>query len=473
MKKVYVNTILKTTMIIWPLIIYSCSEFNTKIASIKTSFLGDDILTAHVEVLTTDSLDVFIKYWKVGDEANPFVSPISANQKKHRFLLSHLQPGYDYVFTVNGSHGPLKGVGGEYFHFKTIEFKKGQKDTFHVVSPHPNAIPEIFKQGFVMLYRREDPGIIYLFDVDGNIVWHYQIKESGFKVVHFTESQTFLCLLGSKEYVTGYGNSILELSLTGDTLLYLVRGQNDFKQTIHHEILLNAKNQIVTLCQEEKILDLRSKGGSAKDTVKGDGILVMDREGREIWKWTVFEALNPLMDATILKNKKDWMHANSLAFDKDSNYLISFYNTGQIWKIDSHTRRVIWKLGRQGDFQMPALADFEEAHAVHMNQRGWLMLFDNGAKRQLSRSLAVQLDEPARKLKVTMNTWLPHQLSSDRMGSAYLVGDTSLLQCASKHGAILLTNFKGDLFWQLTANRLMPYRAEFIAKERIASLYKD
>ena len=158
--------------------------------------------------------------------------------------------------------------------------------------------------------------------------------------------------------------------LCGDTLLYLQKGQNDFKQTIHHEIFLNSKNQIVTLCNEERIYGLRSKGGLERDTVHGDGILVMDRQGRKVWKWTVFDAMDPLADENILKKKKDWMHANSVSFDKDGNYLISFYNNGQIWKIDAVSGKVMWKFGKQGDFKIPAWGGIDQAHSVHVNAQG-------------------------------------------------------------------------------------------------------
>ena len=41
----------------------------------------------------------------------------------------------------------------------------------------------------------------------------------------------------------------------------------------------------------------------------------------------MFDVLDPLKDPHLLKNKKDWMHANSFNYDHDSNYIISFYNT--------------------------------------------------------------------------------------------------------------------------------------------------
>ena len=36
----------------------------------------------------------------------------------------------------------------------------------------------------------------------------------------------------------------------------------------------------------------------------------------------------------------------ALHLTRDGNYLISFYNNGQIWKVNATTGNVIWKFGR-------------------------------------------------------------------------------------------------------------------------------
>jgi len=465
---VQAHTINKLMAIVMLFLAGSCTDYyKTKIAGVKISFPGNNVLNVQVEVNTADTVNASIKCWMVGQEEKPFVLQMSEPNKNHRFLLTNLKPGQQYVFNIITSRDRITDVSGDYF-FRTIDYPRGIKDTFQVVCADTSALPAVFRNGYVMVHRRESPGLILLLNSQGNIVWYHQLKDAGFKVVHFTKNQNFLCLLGTKEYETSYGNAILELSLTGDTLLHLKKGQNDFKQTLHHEIILNPKNEIVTLCVEERIFDLRAKGGLAKDTVRGDGILVLDRQGRKIWKWTVFDALDPLMDETILQNKKDWMHANSVSFDKDGNYLVSFYNNGQIWKIDAITGSVIWKFGKNGDFEMPAGADFDQAHAVHVNERGWIMFFDNGASNKLSRSLAFVLNETEKKAHIVINTWLPPQLFTDRMGSSYLVNDTTLLQCASRHKTVALTNFNGKSLWELRSNRIMSYRAEFISNEKLA-----
>ena len=162
------------------------------------------------------------------------------------------------------------------------------------------------------------------------------------------------------------------------------------------------------------------------------------------------------------------MHANSIAFDVDGNYLVSFYNNGQIWKINSTTGDIIWRFGNNGDFALPGNAVFDQAHAVNITNKGWLMFFDNGANKKMSRSLAFTLEKNSKKVQLALNVWLPQPLYTDRMGSSYLIDDTSLLVCASRHKTVTLTDLRGSFLWQLKTNRIVSYRAEFIPKEMLA-----
>jgi len=340
------------------------------------------------------------------------------------------------------------------------------QEAFSTDSMQPGKIPARFKDGYILLSQRDEPGVLYLLNGKGKVVWYHQVRGTGFKTAHFTDRKTILCILGSKNYATSYGNQIMEVSLNGDTLLHLIKGDGDFTANAHHEVLLNHDNNIVLLSTVERTFDLSSLGGSTKDTVRSDGILVLDRKGHKLWEWTVFDALDPLADKDIMTSRMDWMHANSLSYDKDGNYLISFYNNGQIWKLDARTGKVIWKFGRNGDFHFPDSAAFDMGHSVHINSENDLMLFDNGVSRQQSQTLAFHLDEAAKTAAVSIRSPIPAYLFNDRMGSAYLVDHQTILQCCSKRNTVLLTDKQGTPLWRLRCN-FIPYRAEFIPKEQL------
>ncbi|WP_160715892.1 aryl-sulfate sulfotransferase [Chitinophaga solisilvae] len=340
------------------------------------------------------------------------------------------------------------------------------QDQLSVSVQQPDKIPAVFADGYILMNQRDDPGSMLITDAAGHIVWYHQVKGTGCKSAHFTHRKTILCILGDKTYPTSYGNEILEISLTGDTLLHLKKGTGDFTSNVHHEVLLTADDHVVMLTSTEKIADLRAQGGGERDTVKSDGILVTDRHGKKIWQWSVFDVLDPAADKDILHTRSDWMHANSLSFDKDSNYLISFYNNGQIWKLDAKTGKVHWKFGRGGDFSYPDSAGFDMGHAVHLNADGDLMLFDNGVSRQQSQTLAFHLDLRHRRATVKIKAVLPAYLFNERMGSAYLTDNNSILQCSSKRNTLVLGNREGTPLWTMRCT-FIPYRAEFISREQL------
>lgn len=442
------------------MILCACSnECAHRISDIRLSGPGGNTLKVQADVLTTDTLDTRIEYWIKGREQQVFTTPVSNHTLQHRLMLTNLRPREQYGYRVISSGNNCASRSSDYT-FNTNDFPFWIKDLFTTLYPDSTVVPPVFKEGYLLIYRRETPGILFLIDHKGEVIWYHQVHGTGFKTAHFTDRNTILCILGNETYQTSYGNEILELSLTGDTVFYKKT------PTIHHEILLNDKDQIVTISSEEKIMDLSSRGGTKADTVKSDGIWVLDKQGKTIWKWTVFDALDPLADKNIVKDRSDWMHANSLNIDKDGSYLLSFYNNGQIWKIDATTGKVMWKFGKGGDFQIPAKGIFDNSHAVHINRKGDLMLFDNGTSKQLSRTLAFRLDEPERKASLELEVPLPRDVYSERMGSAYFVNDTTVLHTCSKKNTVVLTNLKGRFLWALRTG-MSPYRVEFIPKEKL------
>ncbi|OQP57804.1 hypothetical protein A3860_09270 [Niastella vici] len=324
-----------------------------------------------------------------------------------------------------------------------------------------DTLPIRFSKGFSLIARRDLPGQMYIINAQGNIVWYHTIKDAGFKVAHFTKASTILSIVAPPSYPTSYGDEILEISLAGDTVFHLKKGESGFDKTIHHEVFYNTCHQLVTLTLEKKVFDLSKLGGTKTDTVTGDGILILDDKGNKVWSWSVFDVLDPLTDPDILKDKADWLHANGLSIDRDGNYLLSFYLSGQVWKIDAKSGKLIWKLGRGGDFSFPKGGEFYESHAVHRTAKNQLLLFENGTNKKRSGVWAYTLDEPGRKANVNLFIELPLNLYSERMGSAYWVDEASLLVCSSQAQSVSLLDTTGKILWRVRTG-FIPYRAEFI-----------
>lgn len=447
--------------------------FNTGGNIIKEIHIGlhsNNQLQIQIDALTADNADAYAEYWPAKDSTNVMYSDTVKNALKHPLVLLNIAPNTNYAYRIITLENGAKKLSKTYT-FKSHDLPIWLQDQFKATNTYAKLVPADFKNGLMLVNKNYAPGLAFLTDYKGNIRWYHMVNGMCYKVLHFTKDKTVLALLGRNDEPTSYGSQILEVNLMGDTVLNLKKGQGDFTKQIHHEILKNDKGQLVTITVEKKIMDLTSVGGKKSDTVNSDGIMVMDKHAKLIWKWSVFDAADPLKDPNILKTKKDWTHANSLNYDTDGNYIISFYNTGQIWKVDAVTGKVLWKLGKGGDVTMPADCDFDQSHAVHINKNGKLMLFDNGVAKNQSGVFTLNLNEAKKTASLDMHILLPKEVFNGRMGSAYMINDTSVLVCCSKRHILVLSDRKGTLLW--TMETAMPsYRAEFVRGAQLAPYLK-
>ena len=457
--------LLKGSFILSLLALVSCSK-NQDIVNINIGTHGNNELKIQIDVTTNDNVQVYAEYWsdQKGTQSK-ITTPISKSGLKHTLVLCNITPetnySYQLVTVVDGEKKSSK-----VYTFKSRKLPEWLQKQFKANSPKPELLPQNFKKGFMLLAKRETPGTAYIVDYKGNLRWYHTIEGTGFKVAHFTKEQTIISILGKNDEPTSYGSEILEINLQGDTLTHIKKGQGDLKQVLHHEIIKKSANEIVTLTVDQKIIDLTSIGGKKQDTINGDGILILDKKGKQLWKWSVFDDLDPFKDKDLLKTKKDWTHANSLNYDTDGNFLISFYNNGQIWKINSKTGKVIWKLGKGGTMKMAPDTNFSQAHAAHINQEGSLLFFDNGVDKKQSSVFALKVDEKNNAVKLDYQIKLPKDIYNDRMGSAYMIDKDAILCCCSKRHITVLTNKKGVLLWALESE-IPPYRTQFIPEEKL------
>lgn len=454
------------------------------VKEINIGIHNDNQLKIRMDITTTVPADVYAEYWSDsvapggGDSAGKagnagggdsagrvMTSTVSKNSESHRLVLINILPATNYSYHIITEHGGVRNVSKTYS-FRSHDLPIWLKEQFKYSCDSLQLLPPVFKDGLMLMNKRETPGVAYIVDYKGRLRWYHMVDGTGFKVTHFTKDKTILSILGKNDEPTSYGSEILEINLYGDTLLHLKKGQGDFRQTIHHEILKNDKGQVLTLFVDQRIMDLRAVGGGQADTVNGDGILILDRQGKKVWQWSVFDVVDPLKDPKLLKTRRDWMHANSLNFDKDGNFIVSFYNNGQIWKVDAQTGKVLWKFGKGGTFVLPAECNFTQAHAVHINPAGSLMFYDNGVENRQSEVFALKLDEGKMTARMDLHIKLPREVYNDRMGSAYMINDTTVLCCCSKRHITLLTNLKGVLLWTLDT-AIPPYRAEFLSREQV------
>ena len=141
-------------------------------------------------------------------------------------------------------------------------------------------------------------------------------------------------------------------------------------------------------------------GGGEKDSIKGDGLVVYDSTGKLVWKWNIFDHEDPLSYKNINSLKNDWTHGNGIGVTFDNNYVLSLRTLNQLWKIDSKSGKILWKLGLNGNISIEESSIFYAQHAIHEIGVDTFLLFDNGTRkeRMISRALIFSMRDNQFKL---------------------------------------------------------------------------
>lgn len=196
--------------------------------------------------------------------------------------------------------------------------------------------------------------------------------------------------------------------------------------------------------------------------------MVIDNTGYLLWKWSVFDVLDPLADAKIMDYKQDWGHANSISYADDNNYLVSFRDFNQIWKVDSKSGAIIWRLGENGDFEMKPMDLTIKQHTAHLNYNGELMVFDNGnSERGNSRIMSYKMDEESMIAESNINFMLDKSMTTFRMGSGYMIDEDHVLVCSPKKRlGLAIYDVEGKMLWKVNGS-YDSYRAIYIDPSEI------
>lgn len=411
-------------------------------------------LRVHINFELEDSVTSYVKYWPVTNNQNIQFSQLSPCALKHSITLIGLKGKTTYQFQVTAKN-ENKSVQSEVHDFTTKPFPinilhlRWDKDLIEGLD------------GYILSQRRLVNGIIYLIDKEGDVVWYNHVPKQP-KLSHWTKNNTILVLYGSTGHRNSSGDHIVEYDLYGNKLLHLNLSELNLPLEAHHELRFDENGDIVMLIYQSVKIDASNLGGDPEQNVLGDKIIKMDRTGEILWEWSVFDHSEPLKDSTILKTAGDWSHANSLSIDADGNYLVSFRNFNQVWKVDANSGNVIWRLGKGGDFNLDEEGEFSGQHAFHLNKDGEYMVFDNGRANRKTRVVTYKVNESTMTAEVRLVVDLPEGLYSDKMGSAYVMNNDNILVCASRTNSIVVIDKQGAVMAHAKVGIPDPYRAEYV-----------
>jgi len=405
-------------------------------------------LIYQVEIELEDSGEIFIEYYQLQDTFRHYSTLLSGD---HVIInLIGLKPEKNYEYIV---HARIKD---EKLQSPPLKFRSGEL---------PEGLPELTLRkksfnfnGFILLKTFFNPGALILIDDQANVVWYHLYDTTTVRAFNYAPDGTILSLVGISK---------IEIRNFNDELIQELNTNSAGFDKLHHDLIQDEEGNVIGLSYTRKIMDLTSIGGVKSDTVNGDGIVVFNLKGDKIWEWDVFDHMDPLLDDSLMYLKNDWVHANSINFDQDGNFLLSLRNINQIWKVDRTNGQVLWKLGIGGDFLPHSpKRTFIHQHDVHINRFGDLMMFDNGLiNRGFSRILSLKLNEKQLRWKSEIDIHLDKEHTTFRMGSARFIDENHILVSSPKRFMqISIMDTNGNILWNVLSNK-SSYRAIYLDPE--------
>lgn len=408
---------------------------------------NNNVLLPTIKFSVEEKADYNIKYWSENNPERIQVSTTSTGID-HTIVLANVKSETKYNYVIYNKITKKQS--------QTFSFQTGPLP-FDIITTKKKAIDTTLFDGFILIRKVAPVGSDVILDNEGDVVWYHLYDTAVRRPSSWTKQNTILSIYDSSH--------IVEYDLFGKALINMKLEDYGIPNMIHHDILYNDNQEIVSLTHDSVKMDLRKLGMGANELVRADGIIVLTKEGQVKWKWNLLEVYNPLDYPKRKINLKHSLgHANSIAIDNDGHYVISFRDFSQLWKINSVDGSVIWKLGEGGDFSLTKENVFLKQHAIYFNEKHELMFFDNGDRslRPNSRILSFDIDEKLMQAKTVTDITLPLELSADKMCSAEMIKDNLYLVCTSKKsGIVSVVNDRAEVLWRVDLTS-PSYRAYYL-----------
>jgi hypothetical protein len=232
------------------------------------------------------------------------------------------------------------------------------------------------------------PGRVYLTDLYGKPVhvWEtkYQtmfstLRKNGNLVVELIKPAD---LIGNPG---GGGTGIIqELDWNGNVLWEYENSM------LHHDFEALPGGGVAVLVWEKISADKAQMIKGGKEDLKeedywGDAILEIDRNSKEIWRWSAAQNLDPRKYVLgPLTPKNEWTHGNSIRyyetnpFSSKPIYLLSFRHLNRVFMIERETGKIVWESREK-------MLSYQ--HDATLLDNGNILVFDNGLFRDQDRPL--------------------------------------------------------------------------------------
>jgi arylsulfotransferase ASST len=334
---------------------------------------------------------------------------------------------------------------------------------------------------------RDSSAVTLAFDTAGRVRWYRSFAADPGDVAMQTEQLPnghFTIYVGASTGWQPVNGRYIEFRPDGEIVRSYAAGAPYY--TDSHELLLSLAGASVTDAHlfgyDLRPMNLTALGGRPDQLVAGHTLLRQPASGAAEFRWNAWDHFSVADWIFIPPNLGsyptiDFDHPNSLAMDRNGDYVVSFASLGEITKIDGITGGVLWRFGgRHNQFAIVGdpLGGFGFQHDVRVLDNGDLLFFDNGLLHSPPQSRAVQYHLDLRVMTATLAWEYRHNppVFTPFVGSVQRFQDGNTLVGFGAAAVMVEVTPTGQVLWEgrLTVNgQPVPY---FYRARRITSLYR-
>lgn len=418
----------------------------------------DNALRYPVSVATTGDCRVSLTYWATADPGKQrTTAEVAASASVAHPTIMFVKADTDYEFAVNINGTRQDGV----YPFHTSTMPSGVP-VYNVTVENEGAPTD----GYLLQWQATKPGFVTFCDMDGKVVWYEQFDQA-IRMAHYNVEQGKLCVLtGFRDGVNSKNfqrlcDKIITMDLEGNRQVDWVASDGNVPYP-HHDIKFTPSGDLIMVSNFIQKFDLTGFGLESSDDfdpanadVWGDGFTVITADGQVTRTWNNFGELTPLNigdsftangETMRLGVTKDFLHANSVNWDSNGDYYMTFNRINQLWKIDGTTGKVLYRVGPGGNVALDESDYASGLHAAEPIAPDKVLCYDNGSDRGYSRAVIYEIDPVAKSARVTLSVPMPKEYSStDRSNVEIVCGGRMLMFGNTLGRAAVFTDMSGNI----------------------------
>lgn len=467
MKITYLSRVVLLLAIVFNTIIglSSCNDEKddlrkTVITNVAISSDTENALRYPVEITLNSDYEVSISYWPTNEPTKERMTKVvQSSGGKANLTIMFVKPETDYQFAVNTNSIRQKDV----YDFRTAKLP-AEVPTYKITVDNGGAPTK----GYILQWQASKPGYYTFCDMDGNVVWYQQVEQAARNGFYNPDDRQLYVTTGyNRPFVPNksdrFVDKVFSMDLFGNRDIELSAAEEPLKYS-HHEFRILPDGNLILVRNYIKNYDLTDLGLGDNQEVYGDGYIVVDRKGKEIDRWDIFDECSPFNSHNVILEKGgvyDFVHCNCVNFDSEGYYYLSFNRLKQVWKVDPKTGKVLYRLGENGNVAIPEDAIPEGVHAVTPLAPDKFMVVDNGEIRGYSRTLVFDVNMSAMTAEVTTSIEYPNLYSSSNRSNSELLPDGKTVMFSSTEGrACVFTDLQGNILKIITRDGIS-YRGHY------------